>query len=71
MILKAKRVNTMERFGLCSLKGCISVATDGQMCVLHSTTYDDDCVDQNRENKKRSLPLWRDTNDQATMKRRR
>ena len=56
---------------LCSFKGCISVATDGGMCVRHSTTYDDDCVDQNRENKKRPLPLWRDTNDQATMKRRR
>jgi hypothetical protein len=51
MILKAKKVNTMERFGLCSLQGCISVATDGEMCVLHSTTYDDDCVDQNSESK--------------------
>ncbi len=58
---------------LCSFKGCISEATDGGMCVRHSTTYGDDCLDQGGEEKKkkRSLPSWDIANNESTIKRQR
>jgi len=57
---------------LCSFKGCISEVTDGGMCVQHSTTYEDDCLDQGGgEKKKRSLPSWDIANNESTIKRQR
>ena len=31
---------------LCSFRGCISEAANGVMCVRHSTTCDDDCLEK-------------------------
>ncbi len=57
---------------LCSVRGCISEAACGGLCEMHSTTYEDDCLDQDGEKEKRSLPSW-DTanNNEPTIKRRR
>jgi hypothetical protein len=56
----------------CSFRGCISEATNGGKCVRHSTTYDDDCLDQGGgEKKKRSLPSWDTANNESAIKRRR
>ena len=57
---------------LCSFRGYISEAADGGMCERHSTTYDDDCLDQGGvEKKKRSLPSWDTANNSSAIKRRR
>ena len=56
---------------LCSFKGCISVATGGGMCVRHSTTYEDDCLDQGGENKRRSVSSWDIANNESTIKHQR
>ena len=45
-----------EELCLCTFKGCISETTSGGMCERHSTTNDDDCLEQDREKNKRSLP---------------
>jgi hypothetical protein len=42
------------------------------MCVRHSTTYGDDCLDPGGgEKKKRSLPSWDIANNESTIKRQR
>ena len=41
------------------------------MCVKHSITYDDDCLDQGGEKKRRSVSSWDIANNETTMKRRR
>ena len=57
----------------CSFRGCISEATNGGKCVRHSTTYDDDCLDQGggEKKKRRSLPSWDTANNESTIKRQR
>jgi hypothetical protein len=41
------------------------------MCIRHSTTYEDDCLDQGGEKKRRSVSSWDTANNQSTTKRRR
>jgi CTP:phosphocholine cytidylyltransferase-like protein len=41
------------------------------MCIRHSTTYEDDCLDQGGEKKRRSVSSWDTANNESTIKRQR